>query len=139
MAVACSATRYSCTSWRLELSVREPPVRPRYRDKFSLPSPRHCARLPAQHRPRPAIGRLLPGPLPPRFRRDAAGDRDAAAPGGAGGLPLATTDVPELELSDDSAFGAAFDRLRGRKARPAEPSRDPAPSTSRIPFIVLSV
>ncbi|HWQ10132.1 MAG TPA: hypothetical protein VN436_13520 [Holophaga sp.] len=50
-------------------------------------------------------------------------------------LPLATKDVSELDPFDDSVFDAAFGRLRGRKTRPTEPSRDSVPSASRIPFI----
>jgi hypothetical protein len=50
-------------------------------------------------------------------------------------LPLAKKDVPELEPFDDSAFDAAFDRLRGRKARAVGESHDQPPTSPRIPFV----
>jgi hypothetical protein len=50
-------------------------------------------------------------------------------------LPLAKKDVFELEPFDDSAFDAAFDRLRGRKARAGGQSHEQPAHLPRIPFV----
>ncbi|MBX0329669.1 hypothetical protein K2Z83_18525 [Oscillochloris sp. ZM17-4] len=50
-------------------------------------------------------------------------------------LPLAKKTIPELEPFDDSDFDAAFDRLRGRKARAVGQLSDQLSTPSRIPFV----
>ncbi len=52
-------------------------------------------------------------------------------------LPLAKKPIPELEPFDDSAFDAAFDRLRGRKARTVGNPHESfdSPAIPRIPLV----
>lgn len=50
-------------------------------------------------------------------------------------LPLAKKTIPELEPFDDSDFDAAFDRLRGRKAREVDGQRQQPASPSPIRFV----
>jgi hypothetical protein len=52
-------------------------------------------------------------------------------------LPLAKKAIPELEPFDDSDFDAAFDRLRGRKARAVGESHESPESASTPPRVPL--
>lgn len=50
-------------------------------------------------------------------------------------LPLAKKPIPELEPFDDSDFDAAFDRLRGRKARAVGQPDEASTRPPRVPLI----